>query len=386
MKRVIYVCNLPLTAKRATDLFVNELMQAGIPVEYWDISRIQFRKNVHLSGEIESEIVAKIDTKYEVARLIKKYKDQPTVFITDMSFGWRTLWLFRLYRSFNCFAIYLERGWIPSHSVGGRMRRVLLRIGNGRTGEIWEALLDKVALRLMRMGIVKGYDVAIVAGSELARMFKGMCRVIECNHFDYDKYMELKKISGQKREGYAVFLGQNHGMHNTSAYHSDPMLLGMEPIDPEVYQRGLNRFFDLIEERFGITVVIAAHPKSNYRNGVFDGREIVKNRTGELVRDCDFVLGHASTALSYAVLFHKPVILLFNNEQMKMDDVYLPIIAFSEALHAPIYNVDGIERIEQIAPLTIDTKRYSQYKYRYLTFPGTEERMGEDIFFEFLLE
>jgi hypothetical protein len=382
MKRAVYVCNLPLTAQRARELFVDELLRIKAPVEYWDISGIQFQRDVHLSGEIDPGIIVKMDSKREVRKRIAEYSGRSTVFITYMTFSWRTLWLFRLYRRYACSSVYIERGGIPSPRPGKSLRF----LGAGRFGEIWRAILDKAAWYLMRLGLVKGYDTVVTAGSELATRFQGMCRIIECNHFDYDNYLELQKAPGQSRERFAVFLGQNHGMHHKAGHHSDPTLLGMEPINPETYQQGLSRFFNLVEERFGVRVVIAAHPKSDYCDGVFNDREMVKNRTNELVRDCDFVLGHASTALSFAVLFHKPVVLLYNNEQKRLEEIYSQIQVFSEALGTPLYNVDEIHRAEQIAPLSVDQERYVRYKYRYLTSPGTERAVSKDIFLDFLSE
>ena len=45
----------------------------------------------------------------------------------------------------------------------------------------------------------------------------------------------------------------------------------------------MRRYFDYLEEKYGMPVVIAAHPKSDYSGGEFGNRSIIKYKTDDLV-------------------------------------------------------------------------------------------------------
>ena len=96
-------------------------------------------------------------------------------------------------------------------------------------------------------------------------------------------------------------------------YHSDLAFCGRPQIDPVAYYRSLNRFFGLLEREYGIEVIIAAHPRADYDRTTFEGRQIFRLVTAELVRDAEFVLSHTSTAMSYAVLNAKPLIFIYTD-------------------------------------------------------------------------
>ena len=86
-----------------------------------------------------------------------------------------------------------------------------------------------------------------------------------------------------------------------------------------LFYGSLNSFFSKVEQHFGCKVVIAAHPSSVYTNNPFDGRDIIYNKTCELIKDCTAVCMHTSNALSYAILFNKPLALLTNKAFNKPD-------------------------------------------------------------------
>ena len=60
-------------------------------------------------------------------------------------------------------------------------------------------------------------------------------------------------------------------------------------------------------------IIVASHPKLDFKNKEYGNFEHVKGKTMELVKDCSLCLTFNSTAISYAVLFKKPIIFLSNN-------------------------------------------------------------------------
>lgn len=106
-------------------------------------------------------------------------------------------------------------------------------------------------------------------------------KIIPINIVDYDHYIKQKSIN--KRiviDAYAVFLDIN------LPYQSDLKLIGLPAINPIEYYASLNRFFRMLEEKFAIKIVIAAHPKTDCSTVNFPGRTVYFGKTAELSKKC----------------------------------------------------------------------------------------------------
>jgi len=199
------------------------------------------------------------------------------------------------------------------------------------------------------------------------------------DHSSYLEYVNNTTEYQRQMEDTCVFLDEN------AIYSYDYDILKMKKIDSTRYLNAMNRLFQDIEQKTGLEVVIAAHPLSHYEKypDAFDGRRIIKGKTVELVARSRLVVLHYSTAVSYAVLFNKP--LLF----VKTDDMVWAkrtnyIDAIAAELGVSAVNIDNKEQLEE---LTFHLKgfpveRFSKYKYKYLVTREVEDRFTWDIIAE----
>jgi len=227
-----------------------------------------------------------------------------------------------------------------------------------------------------RLKLVKPFDVVFAAGAVSSAMHPHAGRQIAVNLCDYDNYLlaqEKQNILPDTR--FAVFLDIN------LAFQSDIKVIGWDYVDAPRYGNSLNRFFRMVEESFGVEVVIAAHPKANYDPDYFEGRKIMKGVTPELVRDSEFVISHHSTSISYAVLNRKPLLFIYTDDMKKVyaETIVAYIHDFAEYLGQPVYNSDTVTSARQIAITDPDPERYDLYKYNYLTSRECEGRLNRDI-------
>src|SRR5690606_16034895 len=87
--------------------------------------------------------------------------------------------------------------------------------------------------------------------------------------------------------------------------HPDSQRIGNNAVVPrELYFSQLNRFFDQVEKKTGLPVVIASHPKADYTTE-FEHRLCIKNKTAELSIGAELILTHGSLSISYALLAEK---------------------------------------------------------------------------------
>ena len=67
------------------------------------------------------------------------------------------------------------------------------------------------------------------------------------------------------------------------------------------------------------------------------GIKTIYNKTDQLVRDSKLVIGHNSTALQYAVLFEKPIILLSTKEIQLIPSMHKNILILKKLLDCDYY-------------------------------------------------
>jgi hypothetical protein len=176
-------------------------------------------------------------------------------------------------------------------------------------------------------------------------------------------------------ERYALFLDNNQ------AHNPDIAYLDEEYLDGPRYFAALNRFFGLVEKRFGLRVAIAAHPKAKYAPDLFEGRSIVQFRTPEMIRDAEFVMCHHSTTIGLAAMTRKPLMFLYTRQMMEIyaDSRIAPMKGFADYLRAPMLEVDAVTSPDQLELKPIDEDAYARYKYDFLTNPETENQFTRDI-------
>ena len=129
------------------------------------------------------------------------------------------------------------------------------------------------------------------------------------NHPDVNKYLQVCRSKDHINGRYVAFLDEYFPRHQDFDFcNPDVNRKSLE----QPYYQPMNALFDKIEQQYQCEVVIAAHPNSNYTDNPFGGRKIIKHKTSELVRDCIGVCMHAGNALSYVMLYDKPVLIVYS--------------------------------------------------------------------------
>ncbi|MBV9723565.1 MAG: hypothetical protein JO299_00170, partial [Gammaproteobacteria bacterium] len=212
-------------------------------------------------------------------------------------------------------------------------------------------------------------------------------RIIAAHNLDYDAYLELGPANGNgsvpaAMDPYIVFLDQDYCFHVEYLYQGVTTALAPERYFP-VLCRGLRQ----IASALGAGVRVAAHPRSSYRQRVpdyFEGLPVMSGRTAELVRGCEAVVCHDSTAVQFAVLFGKPVIFVTTDalDRLFLDSSFKreSIGAFAAQLGKPVINLDrDLESVDWRAQLEINPDKYADYRHRYIKMAGTAELPYWDI-------
>jgi hypothetical protein len=212
-------------------------------------------------------------------------------------------------------------------------------------------------------------DFMLKAGKKYLNINNNLfTKVISGVSYDYSCYLrrsKFKKISNLNN--YAVFLAAP-GPKNPN----DSLFWKTKMADKTSdYYNALNNFFLDIERIYKTKVIIALHPKSprNKRIKELDGRFSYYNKTLELVKNSKFIINFASTSISYALLFKKPIFFIYTEAQKNKTPGE---VKFTEFLHrlvgGKLINIDAYSE-KDLEPINqIDVKKYQEYIKNYMSF------------------
>jgi hypothetical protein len=376
--KIIFLSYMPLRNKFYRDFYVQELLDHGHEVEYWDLTQIYFPK-IKMPDLMESTIVHEFNSLSEIKKRLQITNTIDSLFIPYMTYNYKVIKLFYLLTKFNVKLGFFRIGLFPVPP-----RKTNLKLINSLSDYISFKRISKYILKKIKRRaflykkyrLIKDYDIVFAAGGIALNSFDHINQLIPINLNDYDNYLSIKD---QKKkvieERYCVFHDEDF------INHPDREMLGWEKLDALDYYSKINNFFSVVEEQFDCKVVIAASPKSDYSDNPFIGREIFTHQTNRLVKDCLFSIIAASTSVSYPVCYSKPII-FFSYSGFITDGSRYNVYSkyFADFLGSSHYEIDDVSFSTELKIQEIDIQKYDYYKYQYLTSSETELMQTKDIF------
>ena len=366
MKKIIvlYSANYNFKTKM---LYNMDCLVEKCSVEYWNLSKITW--NEHLSPENNKLLLQKEISSYdELDTLIRSNVQYDPLYATVIcldSFTWR---LFYLLKKYSCRLCWLTTGPFPE--VNYSLKSYSLSYNSLKIKFLTQLI------KVFRMSpFCKSADYVMSCADKAGCYCKtdGKTIFVDSNSGDYQNYLQL--ISSESEplvaDDYIVFLDQYLPFHNDNA------IVGVRNfLDPEKYYKKLNEKFKQIEESCDCRIVIAAHPSAmKYKeDDYFEGRKVFYGVTPLLVKDCKGVIIHYTTAVSFAVLFKKPIVIFMPDTA---DGAYhMETEVISQELGLEIYSLD-LEKPFEIKEL--DDMHYYSYKRNYLAKDSKGTISNSDI-------
>ncbi len=384
---IVYVTYQSLTAKFKQDFYIDSVKEKGFDVEYWNLSDI-YHQNLIINSALNESIVKNFSSLKQVEEEILRVKYK-TLFIFNINYYGEVYTLFRLFSKHKCITAFFARGAIPFPFLNESLLKKTFSKINAFSDLkfLKKAFSNQLAALARRLKLIHPFTYVFYAGKRgLSTIGYGgennldKSILIPVNSFDFDKSITIKHTDENLiDQRYCVFLDAY------LPFHPDFDLVHMPKVNAETYYNSLNNFFDYIERVINLKVVIAAHPRSDYeKKRFYKNRRIIKYKTGELIKHSEFVLTHASTSVSFAIIFKKPVVFIYGNDIKKTypHGMYLQILHFANVLNTTCVNIDESEHELKIPD--VDEKAYRNYKYNFLASSESEHELTENIFKNFL--
>ena len=368
--KVIYATHSPLTERWLENFCLDELV-GKLDFEFWDCSQIadpSFKTQKILERPYVTVIKSVSQLEDKLSTLQKD-----AIRIIDIFRNKENLHIHRLFGKHSDLHIYIHCFGagevmevmepekkslfqkIMSKDVIERVKNKIKWIAEKKEREEREAIRDEYDK------IYTKYWITSVCSEEYP---------YRINHPDFERYRRsLKEPSLFKGERYVVYIDNNFPVH-TDIRIREPYL-NVDEMAPKFYA-SLNSFFDRIERKYNCKVKIAGHPIAQYKENPYGGREILYDKTVELVKDALAVCIHTSNAFSYVVLFDKPVALLYNSVYTQAKTEYGRLQGESQRLHLPLVNTDDPLPAEGSVFTKLDKDIAENYKSTYLIASPTE--------------
>ncbi|MEI7612331.1 MAG: hypothetical protein WCK63_05445 [Betaproteobacteria bacterium] len=397
---VVFLVPRPVSAFEEEKWCFSYLRSQGLSVKVIDLTKVLNRRSDLIDSVINSvdqpirgKFIYQVNSFQEFESLVKMFSGN-SIFI-DYLVGLSVISL-REERVFRILKIQKARYAIISSGALPLAPQFPIH-SNSRLGICWSKIvkfvsnpiliinfsISKIIITLTRQRLIYPLPEIIFGGvSEVVCRFVEkralITKVIPINSSDFDATAELLRASGNKmpdEQNICVFLDE------AVTHHSDFKMLNIEPADPEKYYCEMNRFFDFVEKETGLEVVVAAHPRANYESSdPFSGRRLIKGKTAELVSKSKLVVAHMSTALSFAVLFKKPVVSVKIPGLKAGSYLNSMVETMASAIgNIPVDLEQGV-LTGSILHMQPDEKKYAEYERRYVKTLGAEELTCWEIF------
>ena len=200
-------------------------------------------------------------------------------------------------------------------------------------------------------------------------------KFIKIHNVKYDEFLDAQNHLNIVGSDYILFID--------AALADHPMFMkSANRLDKASYLKQLNSYFQLIEKKYKIKVIISAHPKSNYSENDFEGRKIFLYKTPILIRHAKYIVTHYSTSLFDVILQKKPFKVLYSKELL---DAACSITVRSGIQVAKLVDVDCVNLDNPtFDDFRVSDSAYEAFKLKYLV---NSDKMGihnKELILQFL--
>jgi len=375
--RVIILIDYTFSERDYDRFGIDVMKKRSVDIMLWDFIELRDKKlNLHGFERDTQKIKRFIFNSY--SQLESKSNELKGVFIIDHRSSVNKRYPLSWFKQKGAFLVKMRQGLLPvsvwNLSPPENIINLILRILQLGFYKTIIKAIDKIFNKNSKNNQFS-YD-AIIYGGKLPECDNNtLC--IEAHSLDYNLFLEIG--GSAKKTGYIVFL--DNGMPD----HPDFSLLNIKPhCSKDLYYPAMNQFFDAIESSTNIKVIISSHPRLTNLLELsknYGGRKVVRGTTAKILRDANIVLAHNTAAISFAVLWQKPLLIL-TTKQLQYTN-YASMKSVCALLGVNSVNVDNFDvDTDWLFEANKAKDRYHLYKKLLIKNEGTPEKNSWDIFLD----
>jgi len=379
---IVYILSHPLTERDFARFGIEYYLDIGLSVKIIDAFSMLYpnKDREKLQNEVEN---LNINIEYvrsfkEVRNSLGSYSDYFVIILYPESVNF-----YRMINYFNNLGVQtvcINAGVIPSpgcnENYGGRLQRIAKTYSFLDILSIFYSKVGKFIGRHVFPHQVTFFFYGGVRGKESASPSLKTAKYLHSVHaLDYDLYLR-KKNDGEfrhRKDKYAVLIDQNL-FNDPDQYLWGDAIEISNHLKNELCKK-IKYFIRIIENKYKYKVIVAAHPRANYKSdkGCYKGVEIIYNDTIGLIKNSELCILNSSTAINFAVLYKKPLIIFDDSIMKKIMGKKLSRFsaAMADALEIDKVNLDTFCMSYDIS--TADEDTYSKYINTYIKEHGSSK-------------
>jgi hypothetical protein len=392
--KIIFLFPYSLTAFDAVKFGFDLLLARGVDLQVFDMSALVSARNDKNAVFLKLDYIKKIHSYTELETEIKNTRDS-SVFIDNINgingFQWQGREIFKLFKQYQVEYYVVEVGALPiftpltPKTLYSKFKKIfqgkiLLAYLKSRLGKLIVYLQWKY-LQTYQLPA----KIYIGDSESKQRYIKkynfNSANIYSIHSFDYDRYLTFVRTPQPllfPREKICVFLDQMLATHCDFGTGTS-----FSPVTAENYLPALNHFFDYLETQIDMKIIIAASPRAAYEKQaqIFGTRQIISGKSIELVAESVLVLAHTTTALSLAVLFDKPVLIIKTREMKRATGFANFLDNLSASLNLVPLCIDDdvlLKKFDFKAYLD-HSRNFDNYKYKYVMSKNTQDKLTWEI-------
>jgi len=212
------------------------------------------------------------------------------------------------------------------------------------------------------------YSYFLVSGTKYLNIVSYK-NLIPSQSFDFIKTRKKSYlISKLPKERYVVFIDIFFGKNNVDFFFNKDL----NKINLKNYFKSVNYLLHYIKGQLKSKIFLAAHYKSNinYLKNYKSCDRFFYDKTDELVNKAQYVILTASTAVSYAIIFNKPLIYLYLDNNL----------IIKKRTHTLWKSTGGFRLFENKFlslnknDLKVDKNKYKKYLDSFIKYPGSSNK------------
>ena len=334
--KIILLFNCPFVEGFVHKYCLEEIIELGYSLTIADLSNVLEKKysnktTANLAVTKDFEII-KFNTYKGIAKFIKENKEK-ALFLPMFDFIYPARRIFYLFTKYKVHYGYVNN-LLPSLFTPGENAGIVIKKDKFNLQHLKAAMFHRIWRKILPY---RRADFMFFSSNngEKFLLSEGACgkktKKFYLYSFEYENFMKTPGYENDKK--YGVFIDQY------IPYHPDNTVHANIHIDPQKYFKELDEILTTIKKLYNIEIIIAAHPQANYsENKYLNKYKIEYGKTAELVKNSELVCTHFSTAVVFAVMAQKKLILI-NNDTLRPYEKFQDGINFIEKkIGCPVYH------------------------------------------------
>lgn len=327
--------------RKHRDLGIDYFIDHGYEVELWSTYKIKYRnKALQIPLDAREDVYYPDSIISMFRRLIKQKSKNTLLFITTAKYDagiedWvRIIWGWK--NGYYCDLVYEVTPLRMNKGMAGEKQHISFRKKINQKYNSARGLLCQYLLT-HRCHLAYCFGIS-TAHAKLALTKWVQERFVPVHAKDYDEYILGMRENKQVTDKHLVFVAG--GIVDAEDFRKNKMRRVKVYPDDSIYYQEMRELFDKLEAHYGMEVVIAAHPKSEYRGDEFGKRKIVYYKTMDLVREAKLIVMHPSASINWVIMYQKPFILVADSYMRRSVIWDYLFESLLEALPISLYNID----------------------------------------------